>query len=151
MAEPLPELTCAGPDCDVRFVPKRSTARFHSDTCRRRAGRGGRKAKDPAALPDDPDEHDLVKAVRAELEKHEAVSTVSGQLALQLARRAANPMDPGLVALSKELDARMAAAIGKQPAAPVGDEAAGAAEPEDDEVRKARAKRDAKRAAASEA
>ena len=147
------EVTCAAPDCSETFVPKRSTAKYHSDTCRQRASRARKAAKDEQVVPVDPDtgdaEHGLVRAVRLELQRASALDTVAGQLALQLARRIANPEEAGLSALSKELRSLLAEAKG---AAAVPADAAADAEPEDDDdVTRARKAREAKAAAAAEA
>jgi len=145
--------TCEAPDCDVEFEPARSTARFHTATCRQRAARA-RKAADAheidEAKTDTLAEHGLVKAVRTELEQAKKDQTFSGQLAIQLARRLANPEESGSTALSKELRAVMAEALvsvvppaagaGSEPAPPV----------EDDQVSRARrAREDKARAAAA--
>jgi hypothetical protein len=141
------EVECAAPDCSVRFSPERSTAKYHSATCRQRAGRARKAAEREAAeaaKSGTDAEHGLVKAVRIALEAAGKLSTVNGQLALELARRAVNP-ESNLVSMSKELDARLTAALGVK--------AAAVAEPEpaDDDVTKARKARDRKRAAAGEA
>lgn len=141
---------CEGPDCGVEFEPKRSTARFCSATCRQRAGRA-RKAAEVAAQPAPPEpqsgaaEHTLVSTVRKELEDADALATVPGQLALQIARRIAAPDCAGVSTLSKELRALLAEAKGDQPAGP--DEPA---EPvvEEDELDKARRQRAEARQAA---
>lgn len=151
VAEPK---TCEAPDCDVEFIPKRSTARFHSGTCRQRAARAARAAAanetDEAKTGTDA-EHGLVKAVRAELEQVGKAGTFNGQLALQLARRLANPEESGSTALSKELRAVMAEALAQQ--APAESEAPArggraAAVGDDDEVTKARRAREQARQAA---
>lgn len=92
-------------------------------------------------------EHGLVRAVRKELEEASADDTVAGQLALQLARRIANPEETGITAMSKELRSLLAEAKGA--AVPTD-----SAEPEpevDDEVTRVRKAREAKAAAAMEA
>ncbi|MGH3478442.1 MAG: hypothetical protein ACRDQD_16585 [Nocardioidaceae bacterium] len=141
---------CAAPDCKEQFTPKRSTAKYHTDTCRQRAARARKAAKDEQVVPVDPDtgdaEHGLVRAVRQELEGANALYTVAGQLALQLARRIANPEEAGLSALSKELRSLLAEAKG---AAAVPADPAAESEPEDDEVALARKAREAKAAAAA--
>jgi hypothetical protein len=143
------EVVCAAPDCGARFVPKRSTAKYHSATCQRRASRARkaaeREASEEAKAGTDA-EHGLVKAVRAQLAKAGKLETVNGQLALELARRAVTP-ESSLVSISKELDSRLTAALGTAvsagdlPSAPV----------EQDDVTKAREARDRKRAAAGQA
>lgn len=144
--DPVPERECGAPDCSVRFTPKRDDARFHSATCRQRAGRA-RKAAEAAAAPGpvDPDsgnaEHGLVRAVRKELTEADALETVDGQIALQLARRLADP-DQVSSGLAKELRATIAAAKGSEVPVPTGEPAPAAAE--DDEVRRAREAREQK-------
>ncbi|GAA5154747.1 hypothetical protein GCM10023340_38800 [Nocardioides marinquilinus] len=146
------EATCE--DCGRAFEAKRSTARFCSTTCRSRAAR----ARKAAAESTDADqaagkvEHELVKAVRAELVKAGADQSFSGQLALQLARKIANPDETGVTALSKELRTVMAAALAHvAPPAPGPDGGAGGDGAEDDEVTSARRAREAKLAAAGQA
>jgi hypothetical protein len=151
---PAEERVCAAPGCGERFVPKRSTARYHSATCRQRAARQRKAAEHnetEEAKTGTRDEHDLVKAVRLELEKAGRLMTVNGQLALQLARRAANPEESGLVGLSKELDARMTAALAdsKQPeTGGAGADSDGDPADEEDEVTRARRQREEARQAA---
>lgn len=138
---------CAAPDCT-----ERSTEKYHSATCRKRADRSEKAAAAEQVVPVDPDtgdaEHGLVRAVRMELEQADALYTVAGQLALQLARRIANPEEAGLSALSKELRSLLAEAKGAASAAanPEPED-----EPEDDEVTRVRKLREAKAAAAAEA
>lgn len=149
-SEPAASRECAAPDCSETFTPKRSTAKYHSATCRQRASRANKAAAAEQVVAVDPDtgnaEHGLVRAVRTELEAAGAVGTVAGQLALQLARRIANPEEAGLSALSKELRSLLAEAKG---AAAVPADPAAEAEPEDDEVALARKAREAKAAAAA--
>lgn len=143
--------TCEAPDCTVEFEPQRVTAKYHSGTCRQRAARA-RTAAEAAAKPAPPEppaggaEHSLVSAVRAELDKADALGTVPGQLALQIARRIADPECSGVSTLSKELRALLAEATGAKPD-PGGDSPA-PPEPEEDEVTKARRQRDEARQAA---
>ena len=147
------ERECEAPDCAVRFTPPRSDAKYHAKTCRQRAARA-RKAAECQQVEDSKTgtaEHGLVRAVRSRLMNVEALDTVNGQLALELARRAVDQASP-LVAMAKELDARITAAIAEaghdaDPAA-AGTSVASA---ESDEVRKAREARDRKRAALGEA
>lgn len=148
MADPV---TCAAPDCSVEFTPKRSTAKYHSPTCRQRARRASKAAEAEKVVPVDPDtgnaEHGLVRAVRKELEEASADDTVAGQLALQLARRIANPEETGITAMSKELRSLLAEAKGST--STIDD---GPAEPQpDDEVEKARRRREEIAAAAAQA
>ena len=144
---------CAAPDCSEPFTPKRSTAKYHSATCRQRASRANKAAAAEQVVPVDPDtgnaEHGLVRAVRKELEEASADDTVAGQLALQLARRIANPEETGITAMSKELRSLLAEAKGAA-AVPV-DPAAEAEPEEDDEVTRVRKIREAKAAAAAAA
>ncbi|HEY9395939.1 MAG TPA: hypothetical protein VIP58_17435 [Nocardioides sp.] len=151
-SEPAASRECAAPDCKVEFTPKRSTAKYHSDTCRQRAARARKAAKSEQVVPVDPDtgnaEHGLVRAVRKELEESNAFDTVAGQLALQLARRIANPEEAGLSALSKELRSLLAEAKGAA-AVPAGAAAEPEPEDEDDEVTRVRKIREAKAAAAA--
>lgn len=129
-------VTCAAPDCSVEFTPKRSTAKYHSTTCRQRASRGRKAAAAEKVVAVDPDtgsaEHGLVRAVRRELEAAGADETVAGQLALQLARRIANPEEAGLSALSKELRSLLAEALAA--GSPVGKPDAVDEDDEDDPV-----------------
>lgn len=153
MADEVTDRECAAPDCSERFTPKRSTAKYHSATCRQRASRGRKAAKAEQVVPVDPDtgdaEHGLVRAVRKELEEASADDTVAGQLALQLARRIANPEETGITAMSKELRSLLAEAKGA--AAPsIGDDAPAETQP-DDEVEKARRRREEIAAAAAQA
>lgn len=152
-SEPAASRECAAADCTVEFTPKRSTAKYHSATCRQRASRSKKAAEAEQVVTVDPDtgdaEHGLVRAVRRELEGANAFDTVAGQLALQLARRIANPEEAGLSALSKELRSLLAEAKG---AAVVPTDPAAEPEPEvDDEVTRVRKAREAKAAAAMEA
>lgn len=131
--------------CGTTFVAKRSTALYCSATCRQRAARERKAAADNTAAEaktDTPAEHGLVKAVRKELAEADALDTVAGQLALQIARRIADPEGAGVSTLSKELRSLLAEATGGRPVPePKGD----AAEPdEDDEVTKARRAREDK-------
>lgn len=142
--------TCEGPDCGVEFEPKRSTARYHSATCRQRAGRARKAAAESveADAAQGKDEHPLVRSVRAELVTAGRLDSFNGQLALQLARRLANPEESAVTTLSKELRAVMAAATADRPEDPEPTPDAGQPADADDEIRR---KRDAKRQAAREA
>lgn len=149
-------LECQGPDCATKFEGRAGT-KFCSATCRSRA----RRAREAAAANAEdesksgsPAEHGLVKAVRLELEKAKAIDTVPGQLALQFARRMANPEESGLSAMSKELRLLLAEAKAETAAGAGADDGSGAPpepEPEDDEVKKARRKREEIAAAAAAA
>lgn len=142
---------CEAPDCEVDFVPQRSTARYHSTTCRSRAARSRKAAEDNAAeeaKTDTPAEHELVRTVRLELEKADGTMTIAGQLALQVARRIANPDTTGISTLSKELRALVAEACG--PTEPSDPPPGPAVKAEPDEVEKARRRREEKAAKAAE-
>lgn len=153
----MAERTVKCASCATPFQAQRSTAAYCSKACRERARRQRGKPKRPAkktpakkaAAPRAPviDRHGLVVAVKAELEQLDKLDTFDGQLALQLARRMANPSEGGITALAKELKAAMAELRGaKAPPAPGDPEPP--AEPEDDEVTRARARREEARQAA---
>ena len=136
--------TCEGPDCDVEFEPARSTAKFCSATCRKRAARN-RGAEAAPAEDEAPGADDgLTASVRAELIKAGALDTFYGQLAVQLARRLTYPDESGISALSKELRTVMDAAVKSVPE-PAPEAASHDAE---DEVTKARRQREESRKAA---
>jgi hypothetical protein len=142
---------CEGPGCEVDFEPVRSTARFHSATCRQRAARD-RKAAGQSVEVDaaaGKAEHSLIRAVRKELVDAGALDTVDGQLALQIARRIVDPDGTGVSTLSKELRSLLAAAKASRTAepSPDGDKpGTSAATDPMDEIRK---RRDAKARAAA--
>jgi hypothetical protein len=147
------ERRCEAPDCEVVFEPKRPAGKYHSATCRQRAARARKAAESNVkdeAKTDTPAEHGLVRAVRTELETADRLNTVAGQLALQLARRAANPDESSLMALSKEIRAVMADALAGAPPKPGGSDADGDsnATEQEDEVDAARRKREEARKAA---
>ncbi len=167
------KLKCAGPGCRNRFVPARRTAKFCSASCSQRARRGTKKpaakpvatktaqaksTKQPAAKAAAPkrteseqtsgsaaDNHELVVALRQELEEAEALDTFEGQLAIELAKRLVHP-DSNASALAEKVRGARAAALelGGKPAGP--DPAP--PEPEDDEVTRARSRREEARQAA---
>jgi hypothetical protein len=141
------ERECEAPECSARFTPKRSTARYCSVTCRQRAGRARKAAAESVSADAENGlaEHDLVKAVRLELEAAGKAQTFNGQLALQLARKLVNPEESGATALSKELRTVMAAALEASVAAATPEEP----RPEDDEVTRAREARERKAREAS--
>ncbi|MFT4081176.1 MAG: hypothetical protein QM638_01190 [Nocardioides sp.] len=150
-----PERECEVPECSRRFTPQRSTARFCSATCRQRAARARRAAEESvgADAAKGLAEHDLVKAVRLELEEAGKAMTFNGQLALQLARKLVNPDESGATALSKELRAVMGAALAGAPSSADPADSAGSTDPgtasdhaveEDDEVKRAREARERK-------
>lgn len=144
-------VTCAG--CGQNFTAARSTARWCTATCKKRAQRAAKAAGAVAELEaaaaaaqadqledGSPAEHRLVRAARLELEVAGVLHTVNGQLALQLARQMANPEGTGLSALSKEFRAVMAAALEKRPTPedPTEPEAPVQADDELDEIRRRR-------------
>lgn len=149
---------CAAPDCAVAFTPTRSTARYHSATCKKRAARA-RKAAEVAAEIDRQAEtednagtadaeHGLVKATRLELEKADALDTVDGQIALQLARKLTDPTLAGFAGIAKELRAILRDATGARPGPAADAGESPTPEPEDDEVTRARRAREEARQAA---
>lgn len=140
-------------DCGREYKAKRSTARFCSSTCRtraRRAAKAAEAATTPVLQPDEPAqpeeptdeggkaEHGLVRAVRKELLDADALDTVAGQLALQIARRIADPDGAGVSTLSKELRSLLTEAKGAVAPEP---DPTPTPEPEDalEEVRRRRA------------
>lgn len=148
------KVTCAGPSCKVRFIPKRSTAKYHAPACRVAAQR--QRAKTPAKGAGAPrrseaeqtktraaDNHELVVALRQELETAGALDTFEGQLALELARRLVTPGE-NASALADKVRAAKAAALGQT----TGAAGESQAELEDDEVTRARRQREEARQAA---
>lgn len=167
--KPIAKVACAGPACRKRFTPSRSTARYCSEPCRQRARRGTKKpaatATAPAAVAEaaeqgapkrqpapkrstaSADSHELVMALRKELEDAKALDTFEGQLALELARRLVTPGE-GASSLADKVRAARSAALGQaKPATGGGGEPQPPAE--DDDVAKARKRREAKAAAAA--
>lgn len=171
--KPAAKLTCAGPGCRKRFTPQRSTAKFCSPSCSQRARRGTKKpAQKPAAAKPAPaveaekakaegapkrqpspkrstasaDAHELVMALRKELEDARALDTFEGQLALELARRLVTPGE-GASSLADKVRAARAAALEQAKPPTGGDDTPPPAE--DDEVTKARRAKEAKAAAAA--
>lgn len=161
VAEPVtkPALQCAAPECSNTFTPKRSTAKYCGTTCRQRAARARRAAEAAAAVDEAAEtapgeggaEHGLVKATRLELEKADAIDTVDGQIALQLARKLTDPDQTGFAGLAKELRAVLRDAIGAPPPTPTEGDSASDGDDLPDEVKAARRKRDAARQAAGQA
>lgn len=170
MAPRARTVTCAGPSCRQRFTPKRSTAKYHSPACRdaarraRNSAAAGRtkKASPTSAKPatteapkradskqtgtSAADQHELVVALRQELETAQVLSTFEGQLAVELAKRLVQP-DSNASALAEKVRAARSAALeqsGSKPAA-AGEQPA---EPDDDEVTRARKQREEARKAA---
>lgn len=173
------KITCGGPGCRKRFVPKTARAAFCSPSCSQRARRGTKKpgapktadsgrataprpepAVDDQAEPAAPkrktaparstaaaDSHELVMALRKELETANALDSFEGQLALELARRLVTPGEGASSLADKVRAARTAALAQANPAGPT----AGPAPAEDDEVTKQRKAREAKAAAAAAA
>lgn len=146
------QVECAASECSARFTPRRKDQRYCSSTCRQRGARARRHAEraaeiDAAAEADAGGaEHELVKATRRELGES-GLATVNGQLALQLARRMADPQVSGFSALSKELRSLLAEAKSGAPTSPDGDAAAAGAEPDDEVTRARRAREEAREAA----
>lgn len=140
------ETTCES--CEAVFEAKRSTARFCSITCRSRAARAQKASAEPTPVPPAVDDATgLVGSVRDELVKAGRDQTFYGQLALQLAGRLADRDESGISSLSKELRTVMAAALeGAAPAEPA--EPTPAPAVEDDEVERARRRREESRQAA---
>lgn len=136
--------------CGDAFVAKRSTARFCSATCRQRTGRAARGAAAevvaPAVAEGDGEDTGLVASVRAELVAADRDQTFYGQLALQLAGRLADRDESGISSLSKELRTVMAAALDGVAASAELEVPAAAVE--DDEVERARRRREESRQAA---
>ena len=154
------QVTCAG--CGVKFKAKSPRAKWHNAACRKRAQRAATKATKSApakkAVAKRParrdsgstsasvlDRHDLVVSVRRDLETAGKLETFQGQLAVQLARRIADPNETGASPLSKELRAVMAVAL--TVVAPAADESAEAAEHEDEVTRARKAREEARQAA----
>jgi hypothetical protein len=134
--------------CGDDFEAKRSTAKYCSATCRKRAARS---RPDPSTdtTSSSGDEHDLIATTRRELEAAGRVETFAGQLALQLAKRLATPDESGVSALSKELRTVMSAALdGVTPPAAEGGEEHAPETVVEDEVDAARRRRAEARQAA---
>ncbi|GAC1386312.1 MAG: hypothetical protein NVSMB4_13570 [Acidimicrobiales bacterium] len=107
-------ISCA--TCGGSFEASKGNARFCGATCRKR----GERAKNLAlTLPPAPEgaqgvsEPDLVAAVRRELSEADRLTTVAGQVALELAVRVANRREMGsaVASLSKQLREAMAEAM----------------------------------------
>ena len=148
--------------CGQVFAPKRSTGRYCKPACRDRARRERVKAaktseppakKAAASKRTEPnqtktkaaDNHELVVALRQELETAGALGTFEGQLALELARRLVTPGE-NASALADKVRAAKAAALGQ--AAGGGADSSSEPEDEDDEVTRARKQREESRQAA---
>ena len=106
----LPERNCD--TCGVLYQPKRSTSRFHSDSCRKRALRGAAPTRLRSVDRQETPAGGLLSATRAELERAGRVDTALGQAALTLAGRLDEGRDTGsaMAALSRELRAALEAA-----------------------------------------
>lgn len=168
----MAKLVCAGPGCRKRFEPRRSTARFCSPSCSQRARRKTRAAKTAAArkpaarkaaakktaapkrkeatqtATSAADNHELVVALRQELETAGALDIFEGQLAIELARRLVKP-DSNASSLADKVRAARDAALSQADTGsgnPPGDQAP--PENEDDEVTRARTRREEARKAA---
>ena len=108
--------------CGTTYEAQRSAARYCSGTCAKRAQRGGIARSRSAPHRPPPASlrpvSGLLDAVRAELAAADRTNTVAGQLALELARRIAEapPMNTGVAALSKQLQATIAQALAGAPA-----------------------------------
>ena len=139
-------VTCQG--CGEYFEARGAKAKWCSDRCRKAKAREAQES-DPVETPsDEHHDHELVASVRKELEAVDRLDTFAGRLALQLAKRLADPSESGISSLSKELRTVMAAALdGVTPPSAEGDQPAAAVEVED-EVEKARRKREEARQAA---
>ena len=101
--------------CGTEFEAKRPDARFHSDTCRKRAKKAGAPASTavlPARRPVVVDDG-LVEATRKALEDADRLDTWLGQQALALAARVCAQGETGasVASLSKELRAVMEQAL----------------------------------------
>lgn len=150
-------VVCAGPTCKVRFTPQRATAKYHAAACREAARRARVKAAEPKPakktvakkttttpkVESASDKHDLVVALRKELEDAEALDTFEGQLALELAKRLVKADSPASSLADKVRDARerALAQTGAKPAAAGDDDL----DEEDDEVTRARKQREKSR------
>jgi hypothetical protein len=146
---------CERTGCRVKFKPGPPTKRFCSKTCRVRAHRDGLAAEESVAADQRKGhaEHELVTAVRTELEACGQTMTVKGQIALQLARRMVDPSDPAVDRLAEKLETlvdKCKAAGGKTPPDGAGPAQAQPAAEEDDEVEQARRARELKLAAAAD-
>ncbi|MBZ5736482.1 hypothetical protein K8Z61_18480 [Nocardioides sp. TRM66260-LWL] len=92
------------------FEARRRDAKFCSDNCRKRARR-----KSEVAVSEHPPVTGLVEVVRQELRRAGKELTPAGQQALIVADRMTVPQETGssISALSKELTALLALAVGK--------------------------------------
>lgn len=96
--------------CGVEYEAKRANSRFHSDTCRKRAQRGGKVIDLPPATPTPADKRPtgpIEAATHRELEEAGRLDTSLGQTCLALARRLDFPgVDTGsaLASVAARLD-----------------------------------------------
>lgn len=121
-------VVCQG--CRGHFEARRASAKWCSDRCRKSAGR--RSSSGPVTRPSTETSpasvSDLVRVVRRDLEQAGQVESVDGQLSLRLAEAMSAEDCKGFVALSRQLTVTLARAL--------------AAGPVDDEVTRARRRRD---------
>ena len=103
--------------CEVCGAPIRARAgkRFCSDRCRKRARRALGQLAAVVAMPDDfdPEAHDLVIVTREVLAGAGVSDTISGRLAIVMARQAIDPRQSafGMVACIRQLEACVTAAL----------------------------------------
>ncbi len=143
------KVACAA--CGGEFEAQRKTAKWCSDRCRKASKRSGRVADAAESTPDTPPELSyagLVASTRRKLEDAGRLDSFHGQLAIQLAARVADADQSGIAGLSRELRAVMAEALADlEP----DDDPEGQQKPtveEDDEVNRARRRREKARQAA---
>lgn len=125
-------VTCGS--CGDVFEARRKNAKYCSDRCRQH---GRRHPTDHDATdPEEQPESSLVAELRRDLEEAGRLDTFAGQLAIELARKVSAVEATGVSGLSKELRVVRAEALaGAEPVE-------SAAEPEEDEVEKARRRRE---------
>lgn len=128
--------------CGQSFDARRKNAKYCSERHRVAASRARQPIADEAPSPVDLDldapASELETSIHRDLERAGVLDTYPAQLALQLAKRLAQPDESGIAGLSKELRTVMAAALeGSIPAAADEDDS-------DDEVAKARRARELK-------
>lgn len=112
-------IECAWRDCSVTFTPRHPTAQYHSATCRQRAARDRKAAAAEAKAEEKAGtdaEHNLVTVTRRELDQAGVLDTVDGQIALVLARRAAEANASGVSTLMRELRTSISEAKASKPA-----------------------------------
>ncbi|GAC1375745.1 MAG: hypothetical protein NVSMB4_04130 [Acidimicrobiales bacterium] len=109
--------SCA--QCGLNYDASRPNSTYCGDTCRKRAQRAQKVAGSLPTAPERPEtpldasEPALVAAVRRELSEADRLTTVAGQVALELAVRVANRREMGsaVASLSKQLREAMAEAM----------------------------------------